>query len=98
MVARNRCLAEQRRASKRFTDDLLGMLVSLAEDGQLDAKGLRDEAVENAQQSENQMCGRSWTVGPANVSRGAFLYQLWSEPAYGRSPPVDMRSATAQTP
>jgi cytochrome P450 len=38
-------LAEQRRASKRFTDDLLGMLVSLAEDGQLDAKGLRDEAV-----------------------------------------------------
>lgn len=59
---------------------------------------LRDEAVENAQQSENQMCGRSWTVGPANASRGAFLYQLWSDPAYGRSPPVDMRSATAQTP
>lgn len=38
-------LADERRASKRFTDDLLGMLVSLAEDGQLDAKGLRDEAV-----------------------------------------------------
>ncbi|MFV8755691.1 cytochrome P450 [Nannocystaceae bacterium ST9] len=38
-------LAEQRRASKRYTDDLLGILVGLHEQGALDAKGLRDEAV-----------------------------------------------------
>ena len=59
---------------------------------------LRDEALDNSQPSENQMCGRTWTVGPGNASRGAFLYQLWSNPAYGRSPPVDMRISTAQTP
>jgi cytochrome P450 len=38
-------LAEQRRASGRYTDDLLGMLVGLREAGELDAKGLRDESV-----------------------------------------------------
>jgi cytochrome P450 len=38
-------LAEQRRASKRYADDLLGMLVGLSEAGELDAKGLRDESV-----------------------------------------------------
>lgn len=38
-------LAEKRRASQRFDDDLLGMLVGLSEAGELDAKGLRDESV-----------------------------------------------------
>ncbi len=38
-------LAEQRRASKRFSDDILGMLVEHAEQGALDRKGLRDEMV-----------------------------------------------------
>lgn len=38
-------LAEQRRASQRYTDDLLGMLVGLHAAGELDDKGLRDESV-----------------------------------------------------
>lgn len=59
---------------------------------------LRREAVANAQPSENQMCNRSWTIGPANSSRGEFLYQLWSTPALGKSPPVDMVRANAATP
>ena len=59
---------------------------------------LRDQALENSQLSENAMCGRSWTVGPAGQSRGAFLHQKWSDPAFGRSPPVPMRSASAATP
>ena len=58
---------------------------------------LRDEAVANAQPSENAMCGRSWTVGPANKSRGQFMHDLWSDPSLGRSPPVDMVTAAAQT-
>jgi hypothetical protein len=58
---------------------------------------LRNEAVENAIPSENQMCDRSWTVGPANKSRGQFMYDLWASPEYGRSPPVLMRSATVGT-
>lgn len=59
---------------------------------------LRDQAVENNQPSENMMCGRDWTIGPANKSRGQFMYDLWADPAYGRSPPVDMVTATAATP
>jgi hypothetical protein len=59
---------------------------------------LRNQAVENNQPSENMMCGRSWTIGPANKSRGEFMYDLWQDPAYGRSPPVDMVSATVATP
>jgi hypothetical protein len=58
---------------------------------------LRNEAVENAQPTENQMCNRSWTVGPAGRSRGQFLYELWTNPAYGRSPPVPMQTRTAST-
>jgi hypothetical protein len=59
---------------------------------------LRDQAVENAQPSENAMCGRSWSVGPANKSRGQFVYDLWNDPAYGKSPPVDVVSDAATTP
>jgi hypothetical protein len=55
---------------------------------------LRNEAVENNQPSENQMCDRSWTVGPANKSRGQFLYDLWASPQFGRSPPVTMRTVS----
>ena len=56
---------------------------------------LRNQAVENAQPSENAMCGRSFSVGPGAKSRGQFLYDLWADPALGRSPPLDMVSATA---
>jgi hypothetical protein len=63
---------------------------------------LRNQAVERGFQGENQMCaggpGRPFDVGPQNLSRGAYLYGLWSNPAYGKSPPVLMRSASAQVP
>jgi len=49
---------------------------------------LRNEAVENAQPSENAMCGRSWTQGPANQSRGQFVFDLWNNAEYGRSAPL----------
>ncbi|HWT15705.1 MAG TPA: hypothetical protein VN581_07985 [Patescibacteria group bacterium] len=58
---------------------------------------LRDEAVNGAFPSENAMCGRSWTIGPANRSRGQFMHDLWADPATGRSPPVDMVTAAAAT-
>ncbi len=37
--------AEQRRTSRRFDDDVLGMLVMLLEQGRLDTVGLRDQTV-----------------------------------------------------
>ncbi len=49
---------------------------------------LRNQAVENGQPSENVMCGRTWTEGPANKSRGQFMFDLWDDPALGRSPPI----------
>lgn len=58
---------------------------------------LRDEAVTHAQPSENAMCNRSWTIGPANKSRGQFMHDLWSDPILGRSPPVDMVGTSAQS-
>ncbi|MBL8244143.1 MAG: hypothetical protein JNL89_08135 [Rhodanobacteraceae bacterium] len=56
---------------------------------------LRDEAVNNGFQSENQMCNRSSTVGPANQTRAQYMFDLWQE--YGRSPPFDMVSDSAST-
>lgn len=55
---------------------------------------LRDEAVNNATPSENQMCDRDQDFGPADQSRGAYMFQLWEN--YGRSPPVDMVSTSAE--
>lgn len=53
---------------------------------------LRDQAVERGFPGENLMCeggpGRPFSVGPQHRSRGAYVYELWSNPAYGRSPPV----------
>lgn len=58
---------------------------------------LRDQAVERGFPGENLMCsagpGRPFSVGPQDQSRGAYLYSLWENPSYGRSPPVLMRSA-----
>lgn len=56
---------------------------------------LRDEAVASNIPSENQMCERNSTVGPANQSRGQYMFDLWQE--YGRSPPVDMATDSANT-
>jgi hypothetical protein len=60
---------------------------------------LRNTAVESDPPfpSEDAMCGRTGTVGPRNKSRGVFMYDLWNDPTYGKSPPVDMRSASATT-
>ncbi|VAW44315.1 hypothetical protein MNBD_GAMMA02-1211 [hydrothermal vent metagenome] len=46
------------------------------------------EATVNSFETENKMCDRSWTVGPADQSRGAFMKTLWE--TYNRSAPVDM--------
>jgi len=57
---------------------------------------LRDQAVERGFASEDAMCGRTADVGPRGRSRGQYVFELWND--YGRSPPVDMASATATVP
>ncbi len=54
---------------------------------------LKTEATAASIPTENAMCGRSWTVGPANKTRGEFMFDAWNN--YGKSAPVDMVSATA---
>ncbi len=54
---------------------------------------LRDQAVDNG--FADDCLDRSDPL-PAGMSRGEYLYALWSDPAYGRSPPVDMGTASAQ--
>jgi hypothetical protein len=60
---------------------------------------LRNQAIERNFQPENTMCstgpGRPFDGGPQNQTRGQFLFDLWSDPAYGRSPPEDMVSGSA---
>jgi hypothetical protein len=58
---------------------------------------LRDQAVENSQPSENTMCGRNWSEGPADKSRGQFVFGLWADPAYGRSAPLPVAIDSAST-
>jgi hypothetical protein len=57
---------------------------------------LRNQAVERGFPAENDLCagepGRPFPVGPAGVSRGQYVFDLWNDPAYGKSPPVDMAS------
>lgn len=54
---------------------------------------LRDQAVERGFQAENDLCadgpGRPYTVGPQDKTRGQYMYDLWANPVYGRSPPLD---------
>lgn len=65
---------------------------------------LRDRAlVAPVTPDENTMCaggpGRPFNVGPQGQSRGAFMYQLWSNPTYGKSPPeITGNASTAVTP
>lgn len=60
---------------------------------------LRNQAVENGFVAENDLCSdnpaRPFDVGAQGRSRGQYMYDLWANPAYGRSPPVDVGSATA---
>ena len=61
---------------------------------------LRDEAVLNAFPSENALCAGDRPplgTGPRTLSRGQYLFNLWSSPTYGKSPPVDMVTASAST-
>ncbi len=54
---------------------------------------LRDEAITSKIPSENLMCDRQETIGPADQTRGAYMFDLWTR--YDRSPPVDMVSISA---
>jgi hypothetical protein len=56
---------------------------------------LRDEAVDNNFQTENQMCDRSSTVGPADQTRAHYMFDLWQQ--YDRSPPFNMVSDSASS-
>ena len=62
---------------------------------------LRDEAVDNAFPAENDLCAggtdRPFAVGPQGLSRGEYMYQLWSNPLHGKSPPELVGSASAVT-
>lgn len=57
---------------------------------------LDNQATENSFQSENLTCDRQWTVGPADMSRGAFMKSLWEN--NGRSAPVPMATESIQGP
>lgn len=53
---------------------------------------LRDQANEApAIPAENLLCadgpGRPFDIGPQSLSRGQYMFELWSNPAYGKSPP-----------
>ncbi len=49
---------------------------------------LQKVADENNLPSENDLCNRNWTEGPANQNRASFMTSLWQ--TYGRSEPVPM--------
>lgn len=60
---------------------------------------LRDQAITAPViPAENTLCaggpGRPFTVGPQSQSRGEFLFSLWSDPAYGKSPPETAATST----
>jgi len=49
---------------------------------------LQKVADENNLPSENALCNRNWTEGPANQNRASFMTNLWQN--HGRSEPVPM--------
>jgi hypothetical protein len=57
------------------------------------AEFLRDEAQNSNLPSENQLCSRSWTVGPAIKTRGAFMFDAWT--GNNKSAPTTMVGATS---
>lgn len=54
---------------------------------------LKTEASNFNFQTENEMCNRTFTVGPANKTRGEFMFDAWT--ANGKSMPVTMVTASA---
>ena len=58
---------------------------------------LRDEAVAAAIPSEQALCAgaraQPLTVGPQTRTRGQYAYELWTTPAYGKSPPETVGTA-----
>ena len=53
--------------------------------------------------AENTLCSdgpnRPFDVGPQSLSRGEYMFQLWTNPAYGKSPPETAGNiATVVTP
>lgn len=60
---------------------------------------LKNQAEERNFEPENTMCstgpGRPFDVGPQDKTRGQFIYDLWNDPEYGRSPPEPMVSDSA---
>jgi hypothetical protein len=65
---------------------------------------LRDQAnAPPAIPGENTLCAagpnRPFDIGPQSASRGDYMFQLWSNPAYGKSPPERAGNvATVTTP
>ena len=57
------------------------------------AEFLKAEAINSSFQTENQMCNRDWSVGPADKTRGQFMFDAWTN--NGKSAPASMVSATA---
>jgi len=60
---------------------------------------LKNQADERGFLPENTLCedgpGRPFTVGPQNKTRGQYVFDLWNDPKYGKSPPEPMVSASA---
>lgn len=61
---------------------------------------LRDESIEHGFPAENTLCSggpdRPYDSGPQSQSRGEYLYSLWNNPAYGKSPPEDIQTISVQ--
>ena len=57
------------------------------------AEFLKAEAINSSFPTENQMCNRTWTVGPADKTRGEFMFDAWTN--NGKSAPASMVSASA---
>lgn len=64
-------------------------------------KFLKNQSDERGFQAENTLCvggpNRPFDVGPQGKSRGQYVFDLWNDPKYGRSPPETMVSASAST-
>jgi hypothetical protein len=63
---------------------------------------LRDQATTApAIPAENTLCadgpGRPFVIGPQSVSRGEYVFDLWNDPAYGKSPPETAGSVSTVT-
>lgn len=63
---------------------------------------LRDQAITAPIiPAENTLCAagpnRPFDVGPQSVSRGEYMFQLWTNPTYGKSPPETAGSVSSIT-